>query len=242
MTTFRAWRRSNPFSRRFRKGAWGRPRGRRHDRVPARAGVGVHHRPDDLRGRRSERDRAAVLRRYVAAADAHLANSKTRLRVFAHALRRGRIGTLHACAIASSWARCIWGSKSDGEALAAFYAERARGGAGLIVTGGSSVSRVGAGGRNYSFINDPRGAPPLAPPQTRVHDAGGRIALQLFHAGRYAFSPRSDLQPVAPSAVAVAFFARPAARARGSGDPRNDPRLRAAVRPARASSVTTPSR
>ena len=46
------------------------------------------------------------------------------------------------------------GIEADGEALAAFYAERARGGAGLIVTGGSSVSRVGAGGRNYSFIND----------------------------------------------------------------------------------------
>ena len=43
-------------------------RGRRYDRLPARARVGVHHRPNDLRGRRSERDRAAVLLRYVAAA------------------------------------------------------------------------------------------------------------------------------------------------------------------------------
>ena len=41
-----------------------------------------------------------------------------------------------------------------GAALAAFYRERALGGAGLIVTGGSAVSRVGAGGRNYSFVNE----------------------------------------------------------------------------------------
>ncbi|MGH3097650.1 MAG: hypothetical protein ACRDMV_16825, partial [Streptosporangiales bacterium] len=38
-----------------------------------------------------------------------------------------------------------------GEAMAAFYAERARGGAGLIMTGGSAVSEVGAGGRRYSL-------------------------------------------------------------------------------------------
>ena len=44
-------------------------------------------------------------------------------------------------------------------ALAAFYRERAEGGAALIVTGGSAVSRVGAGGRNYSFINDDAEAP-----------------------------------------------------------------------------------
>ncbi len=44
-------------------------RGRRHDRVSARAGVGVHHRSDDLRGRRVERDRAAVLCRHVPAAE-----------------------------------------------------------------------------------------------------------------------------------------------------------------------------
>ncbi len=128
--------------------------------------------------------------------------------MFEHALQTGRIGSLRLAN------RIIMGSmhlgiESDGEALAAFYAQRARGGAGLIVTGGSSVSRVGAGGRNYSFINDPAGAAPLREAAAAVHDAGGRIALQLFHAGRYAFYSSFALQPVAPSALPSRFSPDP---------------------------------
>lgn len=124
--------------------------------------------------------------------------------MFDHALKAGRIGTL------SLPNRIIMGSmhlglEDDGEALAAFYAARARGGAGLIVTGGSSISRVGAGGRHYSFINEPRGGAPLRRAAEAVHDAGGRIALQLFHAGRYAFHSSFGLQPAAPSAIASRF-------------------------------------
>ncbi len=124
------------------------------------------------------------------------------------ALRPGTIGTL------TLRNRIIMGSmhmgiESDGPALAAFYAERARGGAGLIVTGGSSVSRVGAGGRNYSFVNDPQSEPALRAAAGAVHEAGGRIALQLFHAGRYAFFASFGLQPVAPSAVASRFSPDP---------------------------------
>jgi 2,4-dienoyl-CoA reductase (NADPH2) len=128
--------------------------------------------------------------------------------MFEHALAAGSIGALRLPN------RVIMGSmhlgiESDGDALAAFYAERARGGAGLIVTGGSSVSRVGAGGRNYSFINDPAGAPPLRQAAAAVHEAGGRIALQLFHAGRYALRSSFGLQPVAPSAVPSRFSPDP---------------------------------
>ncbi len=89
----------------------------------------------------------------------------------------------------------------DGRMLAAFYAERAAGGAALIVTGGSAVSRVGAGGVSYSFINEDDGAAKLAAIPPAVHTAGGRVLLQLFHAGRYAFEKSFGLQPVAPSAV-----------------------------------------
>ncbi len=155
--------------------------------------------------------------------------------MFAHALQAGTIGTLRLPN------RIIMGSmhlgiESDGAALAAFYAERARGGAGLIVTGGSAVNRTGAGGRNYSFVNDPDSAPALRAAARAVHDAGGRIALQLFHAGRYAFFESFGLTPVAPSAVPSRFspdppraldereiaetigdFARGAARARALG-------------------------
>ena len=91
------------------------------------------------------------------------------------------------------------GLDDGGEALAAFYRERALGGAGLIVTGGSAVSRVGAGGRNYSFINE--NASGLARVAEAVHDAGGLVLLQLFHAGRYAYEASFGLTPVAPSPV-----------------------------------------
>jgi 2,4-dienoyl-CoA reductase (NADPH2) len=86
----------------------------------------------------------------------------------------------------------------DGYArLAAFYAERARGGVGLIVTGGIAP--------NFSGRLEPRAAQlsfPWQVPKHRqitlaVHAAGGRIALQILHAGRYAYHPLS----VAPSSV-----------------------------------------
>ena len=128
--------------------------------------------------------------------------------MFEHALRPGSIGSLHLPN------RVVMGSmhlgiESDAGALGAFYAERARGGAGLIVTGGSAVSRTGAGGRNYSFINDAQSAEVLAAAARAVHEAGGRIALQLFHAGRYAYESSFGLQPVAPSAVPSRFSPDP---------------------------------
>lgn len=86
-----------------------------------------------------------------------------------------------------------------GAALAAFYAERARGGAGLMVTGGAAVSQAGAGGPRYGTLHDTAFTRRLAHVAERVHDAGGLIALQLFHAGRYA--PASEAGPVAPSPV-----------------------------------------
>lgn len=97
----------------------------------------------------------------------------------------------------------------DGAALSAFYAERARGGAGLMVTGGAAVSWAGSGGARYGVLSDPGFTRRLARVVWDVHEAGGLIALQLFHAGRYA--PRSlpaadglpgrDGPPVAPSPV-----------------------------------------
>ena len=128
--------------------------------------------------------------------------------MFEHALAPGSIGTLRLPN------RIVMGSmhmglEHDGAALAAFYAERARGGVGLIVTGGSSVNRVGAGGRNYSFINEPERTEPLRQAVEAVHDAGGRIALQLFHAGRYALYSSFGLRPAAPSAIASRFSPQP---------------------------------
>ena len=85
----------------------------------------------------------------------------------------------------------------DWNRVAEFYAERARGGVGLMVTGGMAPNREGgvfpgAAGlfssqdiANHRVVTD------------RVHDAGGRIAMQILHAGRYAYGKEC----VAPSAI-----------------------------------------
>jgi 2,4-dienoyl-CoA reductase (NADPH2) len=77
----------------------------------------------------------------------------------------------------------------DWNRVAEFYAERARGEAALIVTGGMSPSKEGgvfpgAAGlfsdediANHKIVTD------------RVHDADGKIAMQILHAGRYAYGP-----------------------------------------------------
>lgn len=93
----------------------------------------------------------------------------------------------------------------DGAWMAAFYAERARGGAALIVTGGAAVSRAGAGGPDYALINEDEDAERWRRVADAVHAEGGRIALQLFHAGRYAFESAFGVTPVAPSAVYSRF-------------------------------------
>ncbi|MFJ3600855.1 MULTISPECIES: NADPH-dependent 2,4-dienoyl-CoA reductase [unclassified Streptomyces] len=83
------------------------------------------------------------------------------------------------------------------ERMAAFYAERARGGVGLMVTGGIAPSE-----RACSFPGGAKMTTEAEAEQHReitsaVHDAGGRIAMQILHFGRYAHHP--DL--VAPSAI-----------------------------------------
>jgi 2,4-dienoyl-CoA reductase (NADPH2) len=89
-------------------------------------------------------------------------------------------------------------ARPDGMArLAAFYAERARGGVALIVTGGFSPNDAGnlsPHRAEFSTADDARRHQPIP---RAVHDAGGRIVLQLLHSGRYGFHERI----VAPSAV-----------------------------------------
>ncbi len=85
----------------------------------------------------------------------------------------------------------------DWPRVARFYAERAKGGAALIVTGGMAPNREGgvfpgaAGLFTAQDIADHRVV------TDAVHAAGGRIAMQILHAGRYAYGPEC----VAPSAI-----------------------------------------
>jgi len=81
--------------------------------------------------------------------------------------------------------------------LAAFYAERAAAGVALIVTGGISPSPEGVVMAGASVLNHPRQLAHHRIVTDAVHQAGGKIALQILHAGRYSYQPAL----VAPSAL-----------------------------------------
>ncbi|SLN16724.1 2,4-dienoyl-CoA reductase [NADPH] [Aquimixticola soesokkakensis] len=122
--------------------------------------------------------------------------------------------------------------RGDWNAVAAFYAARARGGVGLIVTGGMAPNPEGgvfpgAAGlytdtdiANHRHVTD------------AVHEAGGKIAMQILNAGRYAYSKdcvapspiRSPISPFAPRELdaagiekQIADYATAARRAREAG-------------------------
>ncbi len=120
----------------------------------------------------------------------------------------------------------------DWNRVATFYAERAKGGVALMVTGGMAPNNEGgvfpgAAGlftaediANHRIVTD------------RVHDAGGRIAMQILHAGRYAYGPecvgpspiKSPISPFPPKELdadsiekQISDIATAAARAREAG-------------------------
>jgi 2,4-dienoyl-CoA reductase (NADPH2) len=81
--------------------------------------------------------------------------------------------------------------------LARFYADRARGGAGLIVTGGFAPCFAGRMRDEPSTFDSPAQVPAHRQITEAVHGAGGRIVLQILHAGRYGYHSAG----VAPSAI-----------------------------------------
>ncbi|MEW5560873.1 NADPH-dependent 2,4-dienoyl-CoA reductase [Enterobacter asburiae] len=88
--------------------------------------------------------------------------------------------------------------RPDGtERLAAFYAERARHGVALIVTGGVAPTLSGVTMEGGAVLNDASQLAHHRPVTDAVHKEGGKIALQILHTGRYSYQPR----PVAPSAL-----------------------------------------
>lgn len=116
--------------------------------------------------------------------------------------------------------------------LADYFAERARGGVGLIITGGYAPNRTGwllpfaselvtsAQARRHRRIT------------RAVHDSGAKILLQILHAGRYAYHPlavsaspiKAPITPFRPRALSargveatIADFARCAQLARDAG-------------------------
>ncbi|WP_312484013.1 NADPH-dependent 2,4-dienoyl-CoA reductase [Stutzerimonas nitrititolerans] len=83
------------------------------------------------------------------------------------------------------------------ERMAAFFAERARGGVGLIVTGGVGPNEEGSVRAGAAKLSTAEEAAEHKVVTQAVHEAGGKICMQILHAGRYAYGP----QLVAPSAI-----------------------------------------
>ncbi|MBU3121126.1 NADPH-dependent 2,4-dienoyl-CoA reductase [Acinetobacter soli] len=81
--------------------------------------------------------------------------------------------------------------------MAAFYAERAQGEVGLIVTGGISPNDAGRTFAHASKLDTLEEAEKHKVITQAVHDAGGKIAMQILHTGRYSYQQ----EIVAPSAI-----------------------------------------
>jgi 2,4-dienoyl-CoA reductase-like NADH-dependent reductase (Old Yellow Enzyme family) len=113
--------------------------------------------------------------------------------------------------------------------------ELARGEVGLIISGYAFVSHEGQSDPGQLAVYDDRFLPGLRDMALAVHSAGGKMALQLVHAGRYANSMLTGLEPIGPSvvekdgqvtcreaskkdiAVIISAFARAAGRAKQAG-------------------------
>ncbi|GAA0290196.1 FAD-dependent oxidoreductase [Rhodovulum strictum] len=96
--------------------------------------------------------------------------------------------------------------RGDWDRVAEFYALRARGGAGLIVTGGMAPNPEGAVFPGAAGLYTPEDIANHRRVTARVHAEGGLIAMQILHAGRYAYGPdcvapspvKSPISPFAP--------------------------------------------
>ncbi|SLN46518.1 NADPH-dependent 2,4-dienoyl-CoA reductase [Ruegeria meonggei] len=85
----------------------------------------------------------------------------------------------------------------DWNRVAEFYADRARGGVSLMVTGGIGPNLEGSVLPGASMMTNDDEVAKHSIVTDRVHEAGGKIAMQILHAGRYAYGPKC----VAPSPV-----------------------------------------
>ena len=122
--------------------------------------------------------------------------------------------------------------RGDWNAVAEFYATRARGGVGLMVTGGMAPNPEGGVFPGAAGLYSAEDIAHHRLITSRVHEAGGRIAMQILHAGRYAYGPdcvsasavKSPISPFAPRELdeagiekQIADIATAAARAREAG-------------------------
>lgn len=122
--------------------------------------------------------------------------------------------------------------KSGLEKLAAFYKTRAEGGVGLIVTGGIAPNRAGWLAPFGARLNNSDKVKKHRVVTSAVHEGGGKIAMQILHAGRYGYHPfcvapspiKSPISPFKPWKLSkngikktIDDFGYTAARAREAG-------------------------
>ncbi len=120
----------------------------------------------------------------------------------------------------------------DWNRVAEFYAERARGGVALMVTGGMAPNREGGVFPGAAGLFSDQDIENHRTVTERVHEAGGKIAMQILHAGRYAYSPecvgpspvKSPISPFPPKELdeegiekQIADYVTAATRAREAG-------------------------
>ena len=99
----------------------------------------------------------------------------------------------------------------DWNRVAEFYAERARGGVALMVTGGIGPNLEGSVLPGASMMTTDRDVANHFIVTERVHEAGGKIAMQILHAGRYSYHPfsrsasalKSPINPFKPKALST---------------------------------------
>jgi len=89
--------------------------------------------------------------------------------------------------------------------MAEFFAERARGGVGLMITGGYGTSPRAALGPGSALMVTEEDSEKHKIVTQRVHEEGGLIALQLLNAGRQAYHPNA----IAPSDIKSPIYPFP---------------------------------
>ncbi len=120
----------------------------------------------------------------------------------------------------------------DWERIATYYGDRAKGGAALIVTGGMSPNAEGGVFAGSAGLFSDKDIANHKIATDRVHENGGKIAMQILHAGRYAYNPKcvapspvkSPISPFPPTELdedgiekQIADFATATVRAREAG-------------------------
>ncbi|WP_370342620.1 oxidoreductase [Pararhodobacter marinus] len=122
--------------------------------------------------------------------------------------------------------------RGDWQRVATYYAERAAGGVGLIVTGGMAPNPEGGVFPGAAGLYTPEDIANHRIVTDAVHAEGGKIAMQILHAGRYAYGPdcvsssaiKSPISPFPPKELdeegiekQIADFATAAVRAKEAG-------------------------